>query len=302
MIVFHEEEKQKQPTRVHQTLTLRTNIHITCEWSTERTEEKSSEKKTNFTIHICQVQLFVLLHLQLRRLSATFLRVCIFTPSECSGVTQIVLLFYFEAIVRRNREAESEHPESRVCVPKLKSCCAATTWESLLHSSECETEFRLIEGFVRGSALHAIPPRWTSPGRPVLLSLYSCACCSRLFSAVTAFPLMLLATNLLSSLSLCPPAGALWVTGSQRKSVIVLETCHWPRYDGSGTESIVGTPIEYLRPFANEVWQGIHARSHRRAAGRSRQWVSHLDETARSRKSAGYGRPALPRSPQRPPL
>lgn len=53
MIVFHEEEKQKQPTRVHQTLTLRTNIHIKCEWNTERTEEKPSEKKNNFTIHLC---------------------------------------------------------------------------------------------------------------------------------------------------------------------------------------------------------------------------------------------------------
>lgn len=217
--------------------------------------------------------------------------------SDCS-----VVLFWSHC--PGSREAEWEHSVSRVCVPKLKSCCAATTWESLLHSSECETEFRLIEGFVWGSAQRHPTPLciWTSPGLPVLLSLYSCACCSRLFSAVTAFPLMLLATNLLSSLSLCPPAGALWVTGSQRKSVIVLETCHWPRYDGSGTESIVGTPIEYLRLFANEVWQGIHARSHRQAAGRSRQWVSHLVETARSRKSAGYGRPALPRSPQRPPL
>lgn len=28
----------------------------------------------------------------------------------------------------------------------------------------------------------------------------------------------------------------------------------------------------------------------------------YLDETTRSRKSAGYSRPALPRSPQRPPL
>lgn len=100
-------------------------------------------------------------------------------------------------------------------------------------------------------------------------------------------------------LSLCPPAGALWVTGSQRRSVIVLESCHWPRYDGSGTESIVGTPIEYLHPFANEVWQGIHTRSHRRAAGCVRRWACRLDETARSRKSAGYSSSPLS---QRPPL
>lgn len=245
------------------------------------------------------------MHLQLSRLSATFLRFCIFMPSECSGVTQIVLLFYFEAIVQRE-------PPGRVrafCVARL--CPKAKILLCCNYLRKLVAFFWMWDGIrvdwricvrLRSQRHPTQLCIWTSPGRPVLLSPCSCACCSRLFSAVTAFPLVLLATNLLSSLSLCPPAGALWVTGSQRKSVIVLETCHWPRYDGSGTESIVGTPIEYLRPFANEVWQGIHARSHRQAAGRSRQWVSHLDETARSRKSAGYGRPALPHSPQRPPL
>lgn len=150
------------------------------------------------------------------------------------------------------------------------------------------------------SRRHPISTRiciWTSPGRPRLLSLYSCACCcsqrSRRF-------LLRSWQQTSCPLSLCPPAGALWVTGSQRRSVIVLESCHWPRYDGSGTESIDGTPIEYLHPFANEVWQGIHTWSRRRAAGCVRRWACRLDETARSRKSAGYS--SSPLSPETTPV
>lgn len=72
---------------------------------------------------------------------------------------------------------------------------------------------------------------------------------------------------LLSSLSLYPPAQPLWVSGSQWKSFILLEACHWPWYDGSGNKSIVGTSIEYLHPFTNHFWQGIHNRSRRGAVG-----------------------------------
>lgn len=188
--------------------------------------------------------------------------------SDCS-----IVLFW----THENHEAEWERSMSRVCVPKLKSCCAATTWGSLLRSSECETEFWLIEGFVWGSALDVIrflPVFASGPHLDALrCSLFTpvraaagCSQRSRRF-------LLCSWQQTSCPLSLCPPAGALWVTGSQRRSVIVLESCHWPRYDGSGTESIVGTPIEYLHPFANEVWQGIHTRSHRRAAGCARRWL-----------------------------
>lgn len=61
------------------------------------------------------------------------------------------------------------------------------------------------------------------------------------------------------------------------KSLILLGSCHWPWYDGSGNKSIVGTSIEYLHLFTNHSWQGIHIRSRQGAVGRS-------DETAGGRR------------------
>lgn len=173
------------------------------------------------------------MHLQLSRLSETFLRFYKFTPSECPGVPQIVLLFHFESIVRREPQDRVGAFLCRVCVcvPKLRSCWAATMGDSLLHSPDCELEFCLIEGFVRGSASDVI---WVLPILHLDLiwtprtALFPCV------HTAAVCPLMLLASNLLSSLSLDPPAGALWVTGSHRKNVIVFgnlppATVRWVR-------------------------------------------------------------------------
>lgn len=213
---------------------------------------------------------------------------------------------------RIHRPARTTRPSGSnlvwcVYVPNLlRCCCAATMWDSLLHSPQCELEFCLIEGFVRGSASNGIwvlpilhlDLIWT-PRTALFTGVHTAAVCSQRSQRLlpcswhqTSSPLYL-STHLLG---LCE---SLALRG---RTSLFLETCHRPRYDGSGTESIVGTPIEYLRPFTNEVRQGIHARSHRQAAGCIRQWVCHVDETARSRKSTGYSRPALPRAPQRPPL
>lgn len=104
---------------------------------------------------------------------------------------------------------------SCVCVPKLRSCCAATTWASYEWVGIL-LDWRICARLCFQRSIH-------SGSHPDTLHcpLYWRAYFSRLVSAVTAFPLVLLASTLLSSLSLDPPAGALWVTGSQRKSVIV---------------------------------------------------------------------------------
>lgn len=176
------------------------------------------------------------MHLQLRRLSATFLRFCIFTPSECSGVTQIVLLFYFEAIVQREpRGRVRAFCVARLC-PKAKIllCCNylrklvafCWMWDGI------QVDWRICVR-LRSQRHPTHLCIWTSPGRPVLLSLSSCACCSRLFSAVTAFPLMLLATNLLSSISLptCWGSVSHWLPEEERHCFgnLPLVTVRWVR-------------------------------------------------------------------------
>lgn len=225
------------------------------------------------------------MHLQLSRLSETFLRFCIFTPHECPGVTQIVPFFHFWI----HRPERTTRPSGSilvlcVCVPKLRSCCAATMSDSFVlfwfffHSPDCELEFCLIEGFVPDSAsnfIWLVPVLhldliWTAAHCPSLLTcrpppsvLSGHSASSHALGIKPSCPLYL-STHLLG---LCE---SLALRG---RASLFLETCHRPRYDGSGTESIVGTPIEYLRPFTNEVWQGFRARSHRRAAGCIRQRI-----------------------------
>lgn len=248
------------------------------------------------------------MYLQLSRLSETFLRFCRFTPSECPRVTQIVLLFRFESIVQRKPQDRVGAFWCGVFVSQTRSdsAVAATMGDSLLHSPECELEFCLIVGFVQGSASNAIlllpilhlDLIWT--WRTALFTgVHAAAVCSQRSPRFlpcswhqTSCPLYL-STHLLGL------SESLALRG---RASLFLETCHRPRYDGSGTQSRVGTPVEYLRPFTNEVQQGIHARSHRRAAGCIRQWACHVDETARRGKSTGCSGPALPRPPRRPPL
>lgn len=154
------------------------------------------------------------------------------TYSDCSIVS-----FWIHRPERATRPSGSLLV-SCVCVPKLRSCWAATwggsfvafswAWVGILLNRRICARLRFQRHLssphsASGSHLDAPPS-----------SLCSRAFCGRLFLAVTAFPLVLLASNLLSSLSLDPPAGALWVTGSQRKSVIVFgnlppATVRWVR-------------------------------------------------------------------------
>lgn len=114
-----------------------------------------------------------------------------------------------------------------VCVPKLRSCWAATMGDSLLHSPDCELEFCLIEGFVRGSASDVICVLpilhldliWM-PRTALFPCVHTAAVC----------PLMLLASNLLSSLSrpTCWGSVSHWLAQEERH-------CFWKPATGHGT-------------------------------------------------------------------
>lgn len=149
---------------------------------------------------------------------------------------------------------------SCVCAPKPRSCFAATMGDILLHSPDCEIGILLawricarLRFWRHLSSTHSASGSHVDG--PPALSGHSVS--STALGINPSCPLYLL-THLLG---LCESLAR------RGRASLFLETCHRPRYDGSGTESIVGTPIDYLRPFANEVWQGIHAPSHRQAAG-----------------------------------
>lgn len=87
----------------------------------------------------------------------------------------------------------------------------------------------------------------------------------------TVFPLILLAPVLPSFLSVCPPAQPLRVTGSQRRSVTPLETCHWTWCVGSENGS-----TEYLHRFTKPGLTG----SSYPVMLRGRKRARHSDGTA----------------------
>lgn len=123
----------------------------------------------------------------------------------------------------------------------------------------------------------SLSARHTPPPPPLPLSSYVHIIAPPL---LTDFLLLLCVPLVLSiSLSTC-----LWVSGSHGKSFILLESCHWPWYDGSRNKSIVGTSIEYLHPFTNHFWQGIHIRSRRVSVRRIWWRACRSDETAGSRR------------------
>ena len=151
-------------------------------------------------------------------------------------------------------------------------------WDYLLRSPECETgrwgapapgtrEARLSARQSRQTVRPSLL-RWCL--RPdLLLPLHAphslpLAVCTHSRSPLTSAPPP---PSLHPSLSLYPPARPLWVSGSQRKSLAFLEARHWLWYDGSGNKSIVRTSIEYLHPFTNQFWQGIHIQSRRGGCG-----------------------------------
>ena len=285
------------------------------------------------------VTFLVITLLQLSRLSWTLsLGICIFTPSECPGVIEIVLLFHFSIHhLERTTRPSQGIPSSMIVSRKAEIllCCYVRLpvaflwmWEWImtdLSSLGCGRLKELWSSAV--SIISEFDPfcHWSQTGRsgrlcstgiwisPSLSTLHtpllSCPCIVALSSPSLTFALFpsLFTSLLSSSLSLYPPAQPLWVSGSQRKCFILLETCHWPWYDGSGNKSIVGASVEYLHPFTNHFWQGIHNRSRRGAAG------SRIDGglTAQMKQpGAGDRRATLhlprvrapPHSPQRPPL
>lgn len=146
--------------------------------------------------------------------------------------------FIFESIVQR----EPPDPSGSilvlcVCVPKLRSCCAATMSDSFgfflfcfSHSPDCELEILLVWRICAQAPLPTssdfypflhLDLIWTTPHCPSLLTCKTAAVCSQRSQRFLSCSWH---RTFLSSLSLDPPAGALWVTGSQRKSVIVFGT------------------------------------------------------------------------------
>lgn len=242
------------------------------------------------------------MHLQLRRLSATFLRFCIVTPSECSGVTQIVLLFYFEAIVQREARGRARaFRVARLC-PKAKIllCCN--------HLRKLVAFFGMWDG-IQVDWRNCV--RLRSRRHPTQLDLTWTPCAALSLLLCMLQPPVLSSHSVSSSalgnkpavlsisLPTCWGSVSHWLPEEERHCFgnLPLATVRWVRnrINSRNTDRI-------FTSFRQWGLTGYSCTTTPTAAGRSPQWVSHLDETARSRKSAGYGRPALPRSPQRPPL
>lgn len=242
------------------------------------------------------------MHLQLSQLSgARSLRFCIFTPSECSGVAEIVPLFHFVSIIWREPYGRTGAALVVWLSPKaeISLCCYVRWWMTgiscCLWSSEGPPKLHSQRHLRVRSLLPLIVDQsgrlwsmsvlaWISPFILLFMCLQNSSSpplTSSLMFAV--FPLSLLASLLLSSLSFCPPAQLLWVTGSGRASFFWNPAIGCDA-KGQENESIVGTSIEYLHPFINQVWQGIHIRSHRGVVCWIWQRVCHSDETAGSRR------------------